>query len=102
MKNVKPKPSELSSSCSKILLHIHLDHSDHNEDQYSHQEQYTEQLEERPVAQEQQGEQPKTVQPRQKKPARGQHPEDEPPHYEPQQEHPSVKLRGDEQAAGCD
>jgi hypothetical protein len=39
------------------------------------------------------------VQLRPKKPARGQHPEDESPHYEPEQEHPSVKHKGDEQAA---
>jgi hypothetical protein len=68
--------------------------SDHNEDQYSHHEQ---QPEERPMAREQQDEQPKNVQPIHKKPARGQHSEDE-SHYEPQQEHPSMKHKGDELA----
>jgi hypothetical protein len=99
MKNDESESSELSSSCSKRHPHVHLDHIDHNEEQYSHHEQQTKQLEERLVAREQQDEQPKNVQSRQKKPARGQHPEDKSPHYEPQQEHPSVKHKGDEQAA---
>jgi hypothetical protein len=39
VKNGEAKPSELSSSCSKRPPHIHLNHSDHNEDQYSHHDQ---------------------------------------------------------------
>jgi hypothetical protein len=49
MKNGQP---ELSSSCRKGPPHVHLTHSDHNEDQYSHHEQQTKQPEERPMAQE--------------------------------------------------
>jgi hypothetical protein len=52
MKNGYPKPSELSSSCSKRHPHVYLDHSDHNEDQYSHHEQQMGQLKVRPVARE--------------------------------------------------
>jgi hypothetical protein len=92
VKNGEPGPSKLSSSCSKKSPHVNLNHNDHKEDQYSHHE-------ERPVAREQQDDQPKNVQPRQKEPARGQHPKDESPHYEPQQEHPSVKHKGNEQTA---
>jgi hypothetical protein len=99
VKNDKPKPSEISSFYSKRPPHIHLDHSDHNEDQYPHHKQQTEQPEERPMTRELQDEQSKNVQPRLKKPARGQYPEDESPHYESQQEHPSVKHKGDKQAA---
>jgi hypothetical protein len=51
------------------------------------------------MAREQQDEQLTSVEPRPKKPARVQHPEDESPYYEPQKEHPSVKHKGDEQAA---
>jgi hypothetical protein len=99
VKNDESESSELSSSYSKRTPHVYLNDNDHNKDQYSHHEQQTEQLEERLVAQEQQNEQSKNMQPRPKKPARGQHPEDEFPHYEPPQEHPSVKHKGDEQAA---
>jgi hypothetical protein len=38
MKNREPEPYEISSSCSKRHLHVHLNHSDHNEDQYSYHE----------------------------------------------------------------
>jgi hypothetical protein len=47
--NGEPEPSKLSSSCSKMPPHVHLDHIDHNEDWYSHHEQQTEQPMERPV-----------------------------------------------------
>jgi hypothetical protein len=89
MKNGELEPSELSSSCSKRHPHVHIDHNDHNKDQYSHHGQQTEQPEERLAVREQQDEKAKNVQPRQKKPARGQHLKDESPHYESQQEHPS-------------
>jgi hypothetical protein len=99
MKNDELEPSVLSSSYSKRPQYVNLAHNDHNEDQYLHHDQQTEQPEERSVAREQQDEQPKNVQPRPKKPARVQHPKDVSPHYEPQQEHPSVEHKGDEQAA---
>jgi hypothetical protein len=61
VKNGEPEPFELSSSCNKRHPHVHRDHSDHSEDQYSHHEQQTEQPEERPVAREQQDEHLKNV-----------------------------------------
>jgi hypothetical protein len=47
--NGEPEPSKLSSSCSKMPPHVHLDHIGHNEDRYSHHEQQMEQPMERPV-----------------------------------------------------
>jgi hypothetical protein len=35
MKNGEP---ELFSSCSRMPPHVHLNHSDHSEDQHSHHE----------------------------------------------------------------
>jgi hypothetical protein len=49
MKNGEHEPSKLSSSCSRMPPHVHLDHSD-------------EQPEERPVTQKQQDEQTKSDQ----------------------------------------
>jgi hypothetical protein len=76
MKNGEPKPSELSSSCSRRLTHVHLNHSDHSEDQHSHHEPQEGQPKEVSMTQEQQDKQRKSEQPRQKKIARGQHHED--------------------------
>jgi hypothetical protein len=87
MKNGENKLFELSSSYRRRSPHVHLDHNDHNEDQYSHHEQDERQPNERPVAQEQQDKQLKSGQLRQKKTARDHHHEDESPHYKPQQEH---------------
>jgi hypothetical protein len=72
VKNSEPETYELYSTYSKMPPHVHLDHSDHYEDQYSHHEQQTEQPEERLVTREQHDKQLKSVQPRQKKPVRGQ------------------------------
>jgi hypothetical protein len=35
----EPKPTELSSSCSRMPPHVYHDHNDHGEDQHSHHEQ---------------------------------------------------------------
>jgi hypothetical protein len=68
MKNGKPEPSELSSSCSRMPPHVHRDHNDHSEYHHSHHEQQEKQLEVRQVAQEQQDEQTKSDQPKSKQP----------------------------------
>jgi hypothetical protein len=53
VKNDEPEPSKLFSSCSKRHSHVHVDHSDHNRDQYSHHEQQTKQQKKRSLARKQ-------------------------------------------------